>query len=182
MNVILTELSGVLVIEPDIFGDARGFFMESWNGARYKEHGMPDRFVQDNLSFSAHGVLRGLHFQNPMAQGKLVSVLRGEVFDVAVDIRVGSPTFGGWTGSTLSREQAPALGPSRLRPRFRRHGRERALLLQMHRLLRSRVRPVHPVERSRDRDTVAGREPESLGQRPRRPTAEPDASRQPAAL
>ena len=83
--------------------------MESWNGARYEEHGIPDRFVQDNLSFSAYGVLRGLHFQNPQAQGKLVFVLRGEVFDVAVDIRVGSPTFGGWTGSTLSEENRRQL-------------------------------------------------------------------------
>ena len=104
MNVVETELPGVLVVEPDVFGDARGFFMESWNGARYEEHGIPNHFVQDNLSFSARGVLRGLHFQNPKAQGKLVSVLRGEVFDVAVDIRVGSPTFGRWTGVTLSEE------------------------------------------------------------------------------
>ena len=104
MNVIETELPGVLIVEPDVFGDARGFFMESWNGARYEGYGIPNHFVQDNLSFSAHGVLRGLHFQNPQAQGKLVSVLRGEVFDVAVDIRVGSPTFGGWTGLTLSAE------------------------------------------------------------------------------
>jgi dTDP-4-dehydrorhamnose 3,5-epimerase len=109
VNVLETKLKGVLVIEPDVFGDARGFFMESWNGTRYEEHGIPDRFVQDNLSFSAHGVLRGLHFQNPKAQGKLVSVLLGEVFDVAVDIRVGSPTFGGWTGSTLSAENRRQL-------------------------------------------------------------------------
>jgi dTDP-4-dehydrorhamnose 3,5-epimerase len=107
VNVVETELPGVLIIEPRVFGDARGFFMESWNGARYEEHGVPAaelRFVQDNLSFSAYGVLRGLHFQNPRAQGKLVSVLQGEVFDVAVDIRVGSPTFGRWTGVTLSAE------------------------------------------------------------------------------
>ncbi len=104
MNVIETELPGVLIIEPKVFGDARGFFMETWNGARYKEYGIPNHFVQDNLSLSAHGVLRGLHFQNPQAQGKLVSVLAGEVFDVAVDIRVGSPTFGRWTGVTLSAE------------------------------------------------------------------------------
>ena len=109
MNVLETELSGVLVIEPHVIGDSRGFFMESWNAARYKEHGIADRFVQDNLSFSAPGVLRGLHFQNPRAQGKLVSVLRGEVFDVAVDIRVGSPTFGAWTGSTLSEENGRQL-------------------------------------------------------------------------
>lgn len=104
MNVVETELPGVLIVEPDVFGDARGFFMENWNGARYEEHGIKDHFVQDNLSFSSHGVLRGLHFQNPKGQGKLVSVLAGEVFDVAVDIRVGSPTFGLWTGVTLSAE------------------------------------------------------------------------------
>ena len=140
MNVIETELAGVLIVEPDVFGDARGFFMENWNGARYEEHGIKDRFVQDNLSFSAHGVLRGLHFQNPKAQGKLVSVLRGEVFDVAVDIRVGSPTFGRWTGViALRREQAPVLGATGLRPRLRRDRRERALLLQVHPLLRPRI-------------------------------------------
>jgi dTDP-4-dehydrorhamnose 3,5-epimerase len=104
VNVIETNLPGVLVVEPKVFGDERGFFMESWNGRRYEEAGLPGRFVQDNLSYSAHGVLRGLHFQNPQPQGKLVSVLRGEVFDVAVDIRVGSPTFGRWTGATLSAE------------------------------------------------------------------------------
>ena len=104
MNVIETELPGVLVIEPRVFGDERGFFMETWNERRYEEAGLPDRFVQDNLSYSSYGVLRGLHFQNPQPQGKLVSVLRGEVFDVAVDIRVGSPTFGKWTGATLSEE------------------------------------------------------------------------------
>jgi dTDP-4-dehydrorhamnose 3,5-epimerase len=104
MNLFETELPGVLVIEPKVFGDERGFFMESWNRRRYEEAGLPGRFVQDNLSFSAHGVLRGLHFQNPQPQGKLVSVLRGEVFDVAVDIRLGSPTFGKWTGVTLSAE------------------------------------------------------------------------------
>jgi dTDP-4-dehydrorhamnose 3,5-epimerase len=109
MNVIETDLPGVLVIEPRVFGDERGFFMESWNQRRYKEAGLPDGYVQDNLSFSTHGVLRGLHFQNPNPQGKLVSVLRGEVFDVAVDIRVGSPTFGRWTGITLSAENKRQL-------------------------------------------------------------------------
>jgi dTDP-4-dehydrorhamnose 3,5-epimerase len=109
VNVIETELPGALIIEPKVFGDERGFFMESWNGRRYKEVGLPGSFVQDNLSFSAHGVLRGLHFQNPNPQGKLVSVLRGEVFDVAVDIRVGSPTFGKWTGTALSAENKRQL-------------------------------------------------------------------------
>ena len=104
MNVIQTVLPGVLILEPKVFGDDRGFFMETYNGRRYEELGIPNRFVQDSLSFSARNVLRGLHFQNPQAQGKLVSVLRGEVFDVAVDIRLGSPTFGRWAGVTLSAE------------------------------------------------------------------------------
>lgn len=102
MKVLETELPGVLIVEPDRFGDARGFFQEIWHEGRYDEVGMPGPFVQDNLSLSGHGVLRGLHFQNPNAQGKLVYVLQGEAFDVAVDIRAGSPTFGKWTGVTLS--------------------------------------------------------------------------------
>jgi dTDP-4-dehydrorhamnose 3,5-epimerase len=99
----VTELSvpGVLLIEPKVFGDARGFFLETFQAARYAEHGMKDAFVQDNLSMSRRGVLRGLHFQNPQPQGKLVSVLQGEVFDVAVDIRRGSPTFGKWAGAII---------------------------------------------------------------------------------
>ncbi len=104
MKVTETKLPGVIVLEPKVFGDERGFFMETWNEARYKEAGLPARFVQDNLSFSARGVLRGLHFQNPDQQGKLVYVLQGEVFDVAVDIRVGSPTFGEWEAVILSSE------------------------------------------------------------------------------
>jgi dTDP-4-dehydrorhamnose 3,5-epimerase len=104
VRVVETELAGVLILEPEVFGDERGFFMESWNAGRYEEAGLPVCFVQDNLSFSRRGVLRGLHFQNPRPQGKLVCVLQGEVFDVAVDIRVGSPTFGEWTGVTLSAE------------------------------------------------------------------------------
>ncbi|MBS3975471.1 MAG: dTDP-4-dehydrorhamnose 3,5-epimerase [Syntrophomonadaceae bacterium] len=102
MKTIATKLPGVLVIEPPVFGDARGFFMETWNQKRYAEAGLPASFVQDNLSFSKLGTLRGLHFQHPNAQGKLVYVLQGEVFDVAVDIRTGSPTFGQWVGVTLS--------------------------------------------------------------------------------
>ncbi len=102
MKVIETRLPGVVIIEPDVFGDERGFFMESWNAQRYAEHGLPASFVQDNLSFSRRGVLRGLHYQNPNPQGKLVHVLKGEVFDVAVDIRPGSPCRGRWVGVTLS--------------------------------------------------------------------------------
>ncbi len=101
MNIVKTPLPGVIVIEPKVFGDDRGFFVETWQAERYAEAGLPP-FVQDNLSRSAGGVLRGLHFQEPDAQGKLVQVLQGEVFDVAVDIRVGSETFGQWHGVTLS--------------------------------------------------------------------------------
>lgn len=104
MNIIETRLPGVIVIEPKVFGDDRGFFFETWNQARYAAAGVPETFVQDNLSFSRRGVLRGLHFQNPHAQGKLVYVLMGEVFDVAVDIRVGSSTFGQWASVVLSGE------------------------------------------------------------------------------
>lgn len=104
MLIHTTNLPGVVIIEPRVFGDERGFFMETWNQARYAEAGLPERFVQDNLSFSRRGVLRGLHFQNPNGQGKLVSVLQGEVFDVAVDIRVGSPTFGQVASVLLSAE------------------------------------------------------------------------------
>ncbi|WP_027937129.1 dTDP-4-dehydrorhamnose 3,5-epimerase [Anaeroarcus burkinensis] len=104
MNVIETKLPGVFIIEPKVFGDHRGFFYESWQKKRYEEYGISGEFVQDNVSYSRKGVLRGLHFQNPNGQGKLVSVLQGEVFDVAVDIRVGSPTFGQWTSVSLSGE------------------------------------------------------------------------------
>jgi dTDP-4-dehydrorhamnose 3,5-epimerase len=102
MKVSETGIPGLLIIEPQIFGDVRGFFLETWQRRRYLEHGVAGDFVQDNLSFSRRGVLRGLHFQNPCQQGKLVSVLAGEVFDVAVDIRRGSPSFGRWVGAILS--------------------------------------------------------------------------------
>ncbi len=104
MNVIETELPGVRIFEPKVFGDHRGFFVETFNAKRYADRGLDSAFVQDNLSFSKYGTLRGLHYQNPHPQGKLVSVLQGEVFDVAVDIRRGSATFGKWVGVTLSAE------------------------------------------------------------------------------
>jgi dTDP-4-dehydrorhamnose 3,5-epimerase len=94
----------VLLVEPRVFGDARGYFVETFSAARYAEAGVPGPFVQDNVSRSRRGVLRGLHLQHPHAQGKLVSVLEGEVFDVAVDVRVGSETFGRWVGEYLSAE------------------------------------------------------------------------------
>ena len=104
MKVINCGLEGLLIIEPDVYGDHRGFFLESWNERRYREAGISAAFVQDNFSFSQRGTLRGVHFQNPLAQGKLVSVWQGEVFDVAVDIRRGSRTFGQWHGVNLTAE------------------------------------------------------------------------------
>ena len=102
MNIIETALPGVLIIEPRVFGDARGFFMETWNAGAFAAAGLDLAFVQDNHSRSQKGVLRGLHFQNPGPQGKLVRVTSGAVFDVAVDLRASSPTFGRWTGVELS--------------------------------------------------------------------------------
>lgn len=104
MKVIETKFPGCVVIEPAVFGDERGFFFETWNAERFKAAGLPDRFVQSNVSSSSKGVLRGLHYQWPRPQGKLVSVLEGEVYDVAVDIRRGSPTFGQWEAVVLSAE------------------------------------------------------------------------------
>lgn len=102
MKIIQTGLSGLLIIEPRLFADARGFFMETWNAGAFADAGLNLTFVQDNHSRSQRGVLRGLHFQNPEPQGKLVRVTRGAVFDVAVDLRCSSPTFGKWAGVELS--------------------------------------------------------------------------------
>jgi dTDP-4-dehydrorhamnose 3,5-epimerase len=109
VKVTETPLPGVLRVEPVVFGDARGFFMESYSAQRYAEAGIAEPFVQDNVSRSARGVLRGLHYQHPHGQAKLVQVLLGEVFDVAVDIRVDSPTFGKWVGQHLSGENRRQL-------------------------------------------------------------------------
>jgi dTDP-4-dehydrorhamnose 3,5-epimerase len=102
VKVIETGIPGLVIIEPVVHGDARGFFMESWHASRYREAGLPDRFVQSNVSRSDAGVLRGLHYQYPEPQGKLVSVSEGRVFDVAVDIRSDSTTFSQWVGVELS--------------------------------------------------------------------------------
>ena len=101
MNRRETAIPGVFIIEPSVFGDERGWFMETYQQERYAQLGLPTDFVQDNLAFSTRGVLRGLHVQYPHAQGKLVQVLQGEVYDVAVDIRSGSPTFGRWEAAML---------------------------------------------------------------------------------
>ena len=109
MKLIPTALPEVFIIEPRVFGDERGYFFESWHSARHEAAGLPSAYVQDNLSYSEKGVIRGLHFQNPHAQGKLLSVLRGEVFDVAVDVRRGSPRFAQWAGARLSAENKHQL-------------------------------------------------------------------------
>ena len=109
MKTIETDLPDCVVIEPSIFGDERGFFYEAWNAERFGRNGLPSRFVQSNVSSSSRGVLRGLHYQWPNPQGKLVSVLEGEVYDVAVDIRRGSPHFGRWTAVVLSGENKRQL-------------------------------------------------------------------------
>ncbi|KFA94654.1 dTDP-4-dehydrorhamnose 3,5-epimerase [Archangium violaceum] len=109
MNVLKTELPGVLILEPKRFGDERGFFMELFHAKRYADAGIPGPFVQDNFSRSAKGILRGLHFQEPHGQGKLVQVLAGAVYDVAVDIRRGSPTFGKFVGVELSADNRRQL-------------------------------------------------------------------------
>jgi dTDP-4-dehydrorhamnose 3,5-epimerase len=105
----VAELPGLILVEPTVYEDERGFFLESYHSRKFAEGGISEVFVQDNHSRSVHGVLRGLHFQHPDAQGKLVRVTRGEVFDVAVDIRVGSPTFGRWYGVVLSAENRRQL-------------------------------------------------------------------------
>ena len=102
MRVKATAIPEVLIIEPDVFEDERGFFMETYHEKRYREMGIDVTFVQDNLAYSVKGTLRGLHYQYPNAQAKLIQVIQGEIFDVAVDIRAGSHTFGKWVGVKLS--------------------------------------------------------------------------------
>jgi len=104
MKFLPTQLSGVLIVEPDVYRDERGWFLETYHVHKYQEAGILLPFVQDNCSSSVRGTLRGLHLQMPRLQGKLVRVIRGEIFDVAVDIRKGSPTFASWVGVTLSAE------------------------------------------------------------------------------
>ena len=106
MKVTETELEGVLIIEPDVYQDVRGYFLETYHQNRYRDLGIQSDFVQDNMSFSKKGTLRGLHFQQPHDQAKLVQVAKGTVFDVVVDIRRGSPTFGKWTATYLSDEKS----------------------------------------------------------------------------
>lgn len=102
MKITKCRIPGPVIIEPNVFGDERGFFLESWNASAFRNAGLDLKFVQDNHSRSNRGVLRGLHFQNPGAQGKLVRVVNGSVWDVAVDLRRSSPNFGDWVGVELS--------------------------------------------------------------------------------
>jgi len=104
LKFLQTDLPGVLIVEPDVFRDSRGFFLETFQAARYRQGGIPYDFVQDNHSRSIRGTLRGLHAQRRRPQGKLVRAVRGEIFDVAVDVRPRSPTFGKWVGARLSEE------------------------------------------------------------------------------
>jgi len=104
LKFIDTNLPGVVLVEPQVHGDERGFFLETYHAEKYREGGIRERFVQDNHSRSSHGILRGLHAQSPIAQGKLLRVVEGEVFDVAVDVRVGSPAFGKHVSAMLSAE------------------------------------------------------------------------------
>ena len=101
MKVIETDIADVKIIEPAVYGDERGFFLESWNKKAFEANGLPTRFVQDNHSRSSQGILRGMHYQTQHTQGKLVRVTAGAVFDVAVDLRESSATFGNWVGVCL---------------------------------------------------------------------------------
>lgn len=109
MNIIQTSLPGVLIVEPNVFADDRGFFMETYNVVEFRKAGIDAEFVQDNHSRSRYGVVRGLHYQEPNPQGKLVRCTRGTLFDVAVDIRRGSPHFGAWFGVELSEQNKREL-------------------------------------------------------------------------
>jgi dTDP-4-dehydrorhamnose 3,5-epimerase len=102
VRVVQTAVPGVLIVEPDMHADGRGFFLETYHADRYQQHGIPGPFVQDNHSRSLAGTLRGLHLQLRRPQGKLIRVIEGEIYDVAVDVRRGSPTFGQWVGVTLT--------------------------------------------------------------------------------
>ena len=133
MNKIETSLPGVYIIEPRVIGDKRGYFMETWSTREFETLGLNYSFVQDNQSYSARkGILRGIHFQNaPMAQAKLVRVIRGAVLDVAVDLRRGSPTYRQWEAVELSAENRRMLViPPGLRPRLQDIDGRRGILLQ----------------------------------------------------
>jgi hypothetical protein len=174
MKVIPALVEGVLLFEPKVHRDEGGYFLVSWNRERYAEAGLEAAFVQDNLSFSQKGVLRGLHFQVAQrTQGKLVSVLEGEVFDVAVDLRAEFHTFGPvvW-GLSFRREPAADVRARRLRTRVRGHQRYGAGLLQVHRRLLAGARAEPALERPGGRHRLAALRTYALGEGPRRPSPE----------
>lgn len=109
MNIKKTDFPGLIYIEPRIFGDSRGWFLETWNEEQYKQIGITGPFVQDNISYSSRGVVRGLHYQKPYSQGKLIFVIQGSVWDVVVDLRKSSPKFGKWIAFNLTEEKKEQL-------------------------------------------------------------------------
>ena len=109
MNIKKTDFPGLIYIEPKVFGDSRGWFLETWNEEKYKEIGIIGPFVQDNISYSSNGVIRGLHYQKPFTQGKLVFAIHGSIWDVVVDLRRNSPKFGKWIAFTLTGEKKDQL-------------------------------------------------------------------------
>ena len=152
IKVTKCPIEGLYIIEPAVHGDNRGYFMETYNQKDMEEAGLTMNFVQDNQSCSTKGVLRGLHYQKQFPQGKLVRVIKGKVFDVAVDLRTHSETYGKWYGVELK----TVLHSRRLCPRLPGTQRHSRILLQMHRLLPSRRRRRHGLERSGDRRRMAG--------------------------
>ena len=148
MRIVPTALPEIVVVEPDVYRDPRGFFLETYHASKYKEGGIDAVFVQDNHSRSSGGTVRGLHAQWHHPQGKLVRVLQGEIFDVAVDIRRGSPSFLRWVGVELSAENFRQIYvPPGFAHGFCVVGESAEVEYKCHRLLRPRRRAAHPVER-----------------------------------
>ena len=181
ITVTRTQLPGVLIVDTPYKRDERGFFLEAWHARDYADAGLDLRFVQDNHSRSQRGVLRGLHFQDMTAPlGKLVRCTAGRIFDVAVDLRAGSPAFGRWIGVELTEENgAAALGAGRLRARVPGAHRSRRGAIQADGVLRAAGRDQHRLGRSRDRRRVAPARPAALGSRSPRTLVEGLRSRRP---
>ena len=163
MRLVSTAIPGVVIIEPEVHQDGRGFFLETYHAERYREHGIAGPFVQDNHSRSVAGTLRGLHLQLRHPQGKLIRVIEGEIFDVAVDVRRDSPTFGRWVG--VNADARRTSSSSTCRPASRTASRrqpDRAGRIQVHRHLRPGERGRHRLERSGARHRVAGQRSDAV--------------------
>jgi dTDP-4-dehydrorhamnose 3,5-epimerase len=168
MRVTETSLPGVLLIEPVVHRDGRGFFVETYHADRYREHGIAAPFVQDNHSRSIQGTLRGLHLQLQRPQGKLIHVIEGEIFDVAVDVRRGSAAFGRWVSVALSADNfRQVYVPPGFAHGFLRRQPDRAGRVQVHGFVRSGQRDGHCVERSGDRYRMANARAGAVGARQR---------------